>query len=218
MARTKKAGPAPGKAKKRGADASGHPKRRTKKTGPKSQYRPEMVETVLALAAEQLVTKVAIAAALRISARTLDTWCGQHEDFEEAVSIATEGVGVGRPPKYTRQFCAEVVALGREGKSRTQMASTLDIARSTLLEWEKQYPEFAIALERADELAQAFFEDQAQAGIFMGNGFNDKIWSMVARNRWPDAFKDATQLNLGVGGAGGGGSINISISSDDANL
>ncbi len=205
----KKAKPAPRKAKAK------------QKPGPRSTYRPEMIERVLDLGAERFTTKVAIAKALRTSARTLDTWCEQHVEFEEAVAIATEGVWMGRPTKYERAHCVKAIELGRVGKSRSQIAAEFDIARTTLAEWEEQHPEFRIALSRAKDLALAHWENQAEAGVFMGPGgsFNTMLWQKIMEVRHSDEYKPAG-LNLSVpseGGAGGGG-IKITISQDDANL
>lgn len=206
----KKAAPAPRKAKAK------------KKPGPRSQFRPDMIDRVLDLAAERFTTKVAIAKALRTSARTIDTWCEQHIEFEEAVAIATEGVWMGRPTKYERAHCAKVIELGRAGKSRSQIAAEFDIARTTLAEWEEQHPEFRIALLRAKDLALAHWENQAEAGVFMGPGgsFNTVLWQKIMETRHSDEYKSAG-LSLGVSGEGsgsGGGKINITISADDAAL
>lgn len=70
----------------------------------------------------------------------------------------------GRPSLYDPAYCEEVVALGRLGKSEAQISAAIDVPRSTLHNWRDAHQEFAAALTRARDLAQAWWEDAAQNG------------------------------------------------------
>ena len=61
---------------------------------------------------------------------------------------------MGRPPKYDKEICKQVISLGKQGYSLTQIALELDIARSTLYEWRDKYPEFSDAIKKGREFAQ----------------------------------------------------------------
>tara|TARA_R110000868_G_scaffold936_3_gene7142 strand:- start:8420 stop:9016 length:597 start_codon:yes stop_codon:yes gene_type:complete len=110
--------------------------------------------------------------------------------------------GRGRPTDYRPEHCATVIALGREGKSRAQIAAALDQARQTLHDWEKAHPEFLDAMRRAHDLALAWWEDQGQLGIWsspMSRTLNSTAYGLQMRNRFPDDYKrpdTVVDLNL----------------------
>jgi transposase-like protein len=92
----------------------------------------------------------------------------------------------GRPSKYKPEYCEEVIALGKEGKSPVQMCAHFDISRQTLDNWAAEHSEFLEALTRAKTHCQAWWEKAGQEGMFLGGGgFNAAVWkkSMEARFR-----------------------------------
>lgn len=108
----------------------------------------------------------------------------------------------GRPTDYRPEHCSRVIELGREGKSRAQIAAALDVARETISNWEKAHPEFLGAMTRAHDLALAWWEDQGQTGIWsspMSRSLNAAAYGLQMRNRFqaeysrPDTVVD---LNL----------------------
>jgi hypothetical protein len=121
----------------------------------------------------------------------------------------------GRPSKYDPAMCETIVALGCKGRSKTQMASHLNIARSTFDAWLGQHDEFKEAWELADTHAQAFWETIGLDGIGKGHTFNDRAWSLQVRNRFAHSYKENRELELsGIGGA----PISIIMSPTDAKL
>jgi transcriptional regulator with XRE-family HTH domain len=105
----------------------------------------------------------------------------------------------GRPTDYRPEHCARVIELGREGKSRAQIAAALDVSRQTIATWEKTHPGFLDAMTRAHDLALAWWEDQGARGIWAGKAFNATAFGLQMRNRFqheygrPDTVVD---LNL----------------------
>jgi hypothetical protein len=103
---------------------------------------------------------------------------------------------IGRPSKYDPEFCERVIALGREGKSKAQMAADLDISRDTLDQWIKIHPEFSDAIARARDAAMAWWEEQGAKGMWAGKGFNAQAWSRSMAARFPDDYREKTDLNV----------------------
>lgn len=107
----------------------------------------------------------------------------------------------GRPTDYRAKYCAQVIELGRDGKSKAQIAAALDVARNTLDNWAKANPEFLSAMTRAQDLAQAWFEDKGQDGLETP-GFNASLWAKQVSCRFRDDYTDASRRELsGPGGA-----------------
>ena len=95
----------------------------------------------------------------------------------------------GRPTDYREEYCAEVVELGRQGKSHAQIAASLDVSRQTLHNWANSHPEFLDAITHARDLAQAWFEDKGQAGLETP-GFNASLWAKQVSARFPDDYTE----------------------------
>jgi DNA-binding XRE family transcriptional regulator len=113
-------------------------------------------------------------------------------DVVEAVIGSTakaRGKKSGRPSKYDPAMCETIIALGKKGKSKTQMAAHLDISRSTFDRWLEAHEDFRESWELADTHAQAFWEEIGFGGV--GNKFfNDRAWSLQIRNRFPRDYKE----------------------------
>lgn len=58
---------------------------------------------------------------------------------------------IGRPSEYRDEYCERVIELGKEGKSRAEIASALNCSRTTLAAWEAEHPDFLDALHRAKD-------------------------------------------------------------------
>lgn len=101
-----------------------------------------------------------------------------------------EKKGAGRPTDYRPEYCDTVIELGREGKSKAQIAANLDVSRDTIDEWCKVHPEFSDAIKRARELSLSWWEDQGQQGIWAGKLFNANAYGLQVRNRFPEEYKE----------------------------
>ncbi len=107
-----------------------------------------------------------------------------------------------RPTKYDPSMGDTLVELGRKGRSKTQMASHLNISRSTFDRWLEQHEEFRESWELADTHAQAFWESVGADGVGKGHLFNHNAWSLQVRNRFSHSYKESRELEMsGVGGA-----------------
>lgn len=100
----------------------------------------------------------------------------------------------GRPSDYTTECCEAVIALGRKGLSRAQIAAALDVARSTMQEWEKKHVEFAAAMARARDVALAWWEDAGQLGLTMGKEFNATAFIFQMCNRFGDDYRQRQEM------------------------
>jgi Helix-turn-helix domain of resolvase len=100
---------------------------------------------------------------------------------------------VGCPSKYKAEYCEQVIELGRQGKSPAQIAAALDVARMTLYLWADAHPEFMAAFTRAKDLAQAWFEDKGQDGLFIP-GFNASLWSKQVSSRFREDYTERQEI------------------------
>ena len=65
---------------------------------------------------------------------------------------------MARPTDYQPSYCEDVIALGKQGKSKAQMAAHFDVSRQTIDNWAAANPEFLEALTRAMAHCQACAE------------------------------------------------------------
>lgn len=100
---------------------------------------------------------------------------------------------MARPTDYREEFCGRVIELGRKGKSKAQIAAALDVSRQTLDAWTKAHPEFLDAINAARDLAQAWWEDQGQTGLY-AERFNATAFIFQMKNRFRDDYADATAV------------------------
>jgi hypothetical protein len=102
---------------------------------------------------------------------------------------------VGRPSEYDPAFCERVVRLGKEGRSRAEIASALDCSRTTLAAWEREHPEFMNALHRAKDEELAWWEAKARTGIDKGSAFNSALWAKSVSGRFPnEPYRERVQV------------------------
>lgn len=101
----------------------------------------------------------------------------------------------GRPSEYDPAYCERVVELGKEGKSRAEIASALNCSRTTLTAWEAKHPEFLTALSRAKDEELAWWECQAREGLAKGSAFNAAIWKQSVSGRFPgEPYRERVQV------------------------
>lgn len=110
----------------------------------------------------------------------------------------------GRPTLYRPEYCERVVELGRDGLSRVQIAAELDVAKSTIQEWEKEHPEFSASMTHAMTLSQAWWERKGQDCLIMGAGatFQASVWSRSMAARFPEDWRENSKHE--VSGPNGG--------------
>ena len=103
----------------------------------------------------------------------------------------------GKPPgrpkgsdKYLPSMDVLVIERGREGASKTQIACSLGVARSTLDAWCNAHPTFSEAMSLALTFSQAWWEDLGQKGINRGKDFNAVAFMFQVKNRFPHDYRD----------------------------
>lgn len=102
--------------------------------------------------------------------------------------------GRGRPSEYDATFCEKVISLGKQGKSRAEIASALDCSRNTMARWEQLHPDFRDALSRAKDEELAWWEGEARKGLRDKN-FNSGIWAKSVSGRFPnEPYRERVQL------------------------
>lgn len=95
----------------------------------------------------------------------------------------------GRPSLYKPEYDGIVEALGKQGKSKAQMCSILNIGRRTFFDWERQYPEFAAAVARAMEHAQGWWEAKAQNSLGKKT-FQAQLWRYSMAGRFKEDYAE----------------------------
>jgi hypothetical protein len=104
----------------------------------------------------------------------------------------------GRPTKYLPKYCTQVIAWGKEGKSREWICANLDIVVQTMANWEAQHPEFLEAMELSLLQAQMWWEDAGQNGMTKDGPFNAAIWNRSMSARFPKSWRDKLEVTPGV--------------------
>lgn len=106
-----------------------------------------------------------------------------------------ESRGPGRPTLYDPSYCERVIELGREGKTPLQMAVSIGVARTTLLAWADEHPEFLTALTLARELSQDWWESAGQNGL-LTPGFNASLYNKIVSCRFRDDYTEKTKTEI----------------------
>ena len=121
----------------------------------------------------------------------------------------------GRPPiPFPENASAEVIRLGQEGSSITEMAAHFGVAKSTFYEWIDRHPDFSDSVKRAVDLAQAWWERQGKAGIWSANKFSPATYCFIMKNRFKDDYRDNPHADKEKAET----VVNVNISKDDAGL
>lgn len=58
-------------------------------------------------------------------------------------------VRMGCPPKYKPEYCQQVIDFMGKGYSLTAFAGHIKVARETIYDWERRYPDFSDAIKKA---------------------------------------------------------------------
>jgi Helix-turn-helix domain of resolvase len=119
-----------------------------------------------------------------------------------------------RPSKYRPEMCEQVVELGAQGKSRTSIATILGIERQTLPEWEHNHPEFLVAMKRARQLSQLWWEEVGQKNIAAAP-FQGAVYNKQMACRFPEDHRETLRTELiGSDGQPVTPQVNVTISTD----
>jgi len=89
---------------------------------------------------------------------------------------------------------------GAHGYSRAQIAACIGISKQLLATWIKDYPRFTEVMERADTLAQAWWEGRAMDGTAQSR-IGGTVWHKSVAARFPHEYADRQEIGP-MGGAG----------------
>lgn len=120
----------------------------------------------------------------------------------------------GRPSDYKEEFCQTVVECGKQGMSLVEIACELGVVRSTLQLWEANIPEFSVAMAKARELSQAWWEKTGRVGMIEEPGgvkLNASIYSRSMAARFPADWRENSKVE-NTHAAPDGGPIKHSVS------
>lgn len=123
-----------------------------------------------------------------------------------------EGYVFGRPSAYKPEHCARVIELGQLGYSMARMAADIGVAKQTILNWAKEYPDFLDALSHARTLCQAHWEERGYGGLENKN-FNTPLYLGSMKSMFREEYGDRS-INEIVGADGG--AIQVNDTSIDA--
>ena len=105
----------------------------------------------------------------------------------------------GRPSKYDPALCALIEPLGKQGKSRWQIASELGITPDNLGNWEAVHEEFRSALRTARQDSLKHWEDLAQQHMIENPGgpkLNTGLWSRSMAARFPAEYRENSKVEV----------------------
>lgn len=97
----------------------------------------------------------------------------------------------GRPTKYSPDVCERVLALGKEGMGKCEMAEELGIHYQTFEAWQEVHEEFSTAVKAALRSSQAWWEKNGRLATFGAvEGYNATSFIFNMKNRFKDDWRD----------------------------
>jgi transposase-like protein len=100
---------------------------------------------------------------------------------------------IGRPTKYKKELCDEVVRISQTGASLLECALEMGVCKQTLFNWADEHSEFLDALTRAKAARQVWWERVHRGNAVSGEG-NAALVMFGLKNIAPDDYKDKQQL------------------------
>ena len=93
----------------------------------------------------------------------------------------------GRPTKYEERFLEIAEKYLAGGKSVTQLAKHLNVAKSTIYKWAEENKAFSDALELGKEFSQAYWENELE-NMMYNKEVNSPLVKLYFANRfgWSD--------------------------------
>ena len=111
---------------------------------------------------------------------------------------------VGRPTKYKKRYCKDVISHMCQGYSFETFAVDLDVNRTTLYEWRDNHEEFSNAVKKGFDARAKFLEAEY---LECASGANPnavpsmQIFRMKALAGWTETTKIEQETTLKVEGS-----------------
>jgi hypothetical protein len=101
----------------------------------------------------------------------------------------------GRPTKYHKKYCEQLIAWMTKGLSFEAFAGDLQVSKQTLYTWLKKHPEFVDAKSIGTGKSNAFWEKIGVAGV-TGKlpGFQTSAWIFNMKNRF--GWRDKQEIKI----------------------
>jgi len=119
----------------------------------------------------------------------------------ESLPVTTTPNPIGRPTKYRKKYCADVIRLGEGGEcSAASIGAELGLAKATIQLWEKTHAEFSAAVNIARAAAERYWSTAyAQASLVNGKNMAQGYACFHMKNQfgWTDQrdVKHSGQVN-----------------------
>lgn len=97
---------------------------------------------------------------------------------------------VGRPSEYKPDFCNAVIDFMSKGYSLTAFAGSIRMARDTVYDWCKKYPDFSDAVNQA----RATRITKLESGLFEAEGSQVTAHIFALKNACPAEWKDVQHV------------------------
>lgn len=90
----------------------------------------------------------------------------------------------GRPTKYRKEYCKQIVDYMSQGNSAVQFAANIGVSKDTIQEWVKEHPEFSVSYRDAMTRCEAHWERIIQAKTVRKMPGNDNLLMFWMKNRF----------------------------------
>lgn len=97
----------------------------------------------------------------------------------------------GRPTKYKKKYCQDVIDFMSKGYSLEAFAGSIGTHKDTIYEWQKKHTEFSDAVKIAKDQCRIQWEKQGMNGLWGGHKFNPTVWIFNMKNRFRDEWRDS---------------------------
>jgi transposase len=115
----------------------------------------------------------------------------------------------GRPTDFKPEYCDMLINHLKNGDSYTTFASVLNVAVSTLYEWEKNFPEFSEAKSIGWPHYQKYWEDHGKTGLYhetfkdndgmtVSRSINSAVYIYNMKCRFPKDWRDMQEIKAEV--------------------
>ena len=88
----------------------------------------------------------------------------------------------GRPTKYRKRFCNELIAHAKKGLTIEETCSEFEISMDTYYKWKKRFKEFADADRLALNHRVAYYSKIGRLMMFGKNQVKEKTWQFFMMN------------------------------------
>lgn len=94
----------------------------------------------------------------------------------------------GRPTKYRPEYCEQLVEFMAQGFPYECFAAEVDVCKSTLYQWERDYPEFSDAKKKGKPKTYKALLQKGLDSIHDPGTLNNTVWIFMMKNMcgWTD--------------------------------